>query len=329
MSTTRLTGAVIAALARTLAKRLIHGPLHPSWTLRVEILHRASRTTLGKTFVYGLPWMRALQNSAPVAGKIARRVRFEDVQANGVAARWCVPGDAGEPERTLVYFHGGGYVFGSRDSNRELVARIALAANARVLAVDYRLAPESHFPAAHDDCLAATRWVMDSGISPRCVAVGGDSAGAALSLATLFALRDAGAPLPAAAVLLCPWVDPQAAGGSIDTNEPTDIANRDFLMACLDRYMGEGDPEDPRVTPLRGQFAGLPPLLIQVGALEMVLDQSRELAARATRAGLDVTLSEYPGMFHVFQTLASFIPEAEAAINEIGDFLSKSLTGSQ
>ncbi len=155
-------------------------------------------------------------------------------------ARWFVALGATEPSRTLVYFHGGGFVVCSPKTHAELMARLAVLADARVLAVDYRRAPEHRFPAAHDDVLDAVRWLYAQGVDPARVALGGDSAGGNLVAATLCSLRDAGDPLPAAAVLFCPWVDPLAAGGSMDTNADVDFGDRELLVAWAHDYLPPG-----------------------------------------------------------------------------------------
>jgi len=211
-------------------------------------------------------------------------------------------------------------VFGSPGTHREIITRLATETPARVLAPDYRMAPEHRFPAAHDDCLTAYRWLVSRGVEPAQIVVAGDSAGGALSVGTLLALRDAGESQPAGAVLVSPWVDPLAAGGSMETNEPYDIGNRDFLVACIQEYMDGKTPDDPRVAPLRGDLAGLAPLFIAIGSCEVLFDQVHALSARARSAGVETRLAAYEDQFHAFQNLASLIPEAARAIGEMSAF---------
>lgn len=320
----RFLFAVLTGVTGVLLRRLSGKRLRPAWSLRMEMLQCAARAMLDRAFVFGLPWLRSVQDRSVLTPSIARQVAFTPVRAGDVPAEWCTP-EKVIGGRTVLYLHGGGYVIGSLASHRDLVARVAVAAAARVLALDYRLGPEHRFPAAHDDCLAATRWLLDSGVDAATLGLAGDSAGAALCLATLFGLRDEGRALPAAAALLCPWVDPLADGGSVRENAAFDIADRGFLVGCFERYRGAADPADPRLTPLGADLAGLPPLLVQAGQAEMILDQARAFAARAKDAGVDVQLEEFPDMFHDFQALAAMIPDGERAIDQVGGFLQQRL----
>lgn len=242
------------------------------------------------------------------------------LKANGVPAEWIdVPGaDAG---RVVLYVHGGGYVIGSLVSHRELVARIARAAGARALSVDYRLAPEHPFPAAVDDAVAAYRWLLSQGVAPASIVIAGDSAGGGLTLATLVALRDAGDPLPAAGVALSPWVDLEGLGDSMISRDALDpMVHKAELVAMANQYLNGAAPKTPLAAPLYADLHGLPPLLIQVGAAETLFDDSSRFAARATAAGVDVTLEEWPELFHVFQAF-SMLPEAHQATDKIGAFI--------
>ncbi len=304
-----------AAILRTVARRLVGGPHRPSWTWATELAWTSMRRALIGSVKLGVSWLK----SFPEARGSDPRVRFERIEAGGVDAEWCVP--VGEvPARVILYLHGGGYVFGSPGTHREIITRLAVETPARVLAPDYRLAPEHRFPAAHDDCLAAYRWLVSRGVEPAQIVVAGDSAGGALSLGTLLALRDAAESQPAGAVLVSPWIDPLAAGGSIETNEPYDIANRDFLVACIQEYMHGKAPDDPRVAPLRGDLAGLAPLFIAIGSCEVLFDQAQALHARARAAGVETRLTVYEDQFHAFQNLAAMIPEAARAITEMSAF---------
>src|SRR5690606_22371701 len=210
-----------------------------------------------------------------------------------------------------------GYVFGSPRSHADLVERLAAGVGARVLAVDYRLAPEHRFPAAHDDCLAALRWLLAQGTDPARLALAGDSAGGALAAATLLGLRDAGAPTPAAAVLISPWTQPLAAGGSMDANADCDFATRDQLVAWIRQYASDEQIADPRITLVDAKLDGLPPLLVQAGSAEILLDQVVAFAERARAAGVDVTLDIEPDMYHDWQLQAGLLPEGAAAVERI------------
>jgi len=241
--------------------------------------------------------------------------------ANGVAAQW-IAGANARNDRVLLYFHGGGYQIGSIATHRDLILRIAEAAGCRALGVDYRLAPEHRFPAAVEDAVAVYRWVLDQGYAPAKIAIAGDSAGGGLALAALVALRGRGFPMPAAAAMLSPWTDLAAAGASYRTRAAHDpIHQRGMLLALAKTYLGpDGDPREPLASPLYADLRGLPPLLIQVGDRETILDDSRGLAERARATGVDTTLEIWDGMIHVFQLHAAELASAGRAIASIGAF---------
>jgi acetyl esterase/lipase len=250
----------------------------------------------------------------------------EPVEAGGVPAEWVrVPSSA--PDRVLLYLHGGSYTIGSPRSHRALVAQIARAAGVRALVLDYRLAPEHLFPAAVEDATAAYRWLLAQGILPERIVIAGDSAGGGLTLATALALRDAGDPLPAALVCLSPWTDLAATGASLQTRARLDPSLApDGLAAAGQRYVGPGgDVRAPLASPLYADLRGLPPLLIQVGDYEILLDDSTRLAERARAAGVGVTLDVWPEMWHVFESLAGYLPEADQAVAKIGAFVRATL----
>jgi monoterpene epsilon-lactone hydrolase len=226
-----------------------------------------------------------------------------------------------EKGRAVLYLHGGAYVLGSPKSHRELAARIGRAARSAVVVLDYRLAPEHPFPAAVDDAFAAYRWILDSGTAPQHVAIAGDSAGGGLTVAMLLAARDAGAPMPGAAALLSPWTDLEGTGASVVTNAGTDpMVQMDGLHFMARLYVGGGDIRHPRISSIHADLAGLPPLLIQAGKAEALLDDSVRLADRARASGVDVTLELWDDMIHVFQAF-SMLPEGQQAVAQIGEFI--------
>ncbi|MCX8072806.1 MAG: alpha/beta hydrolase [Candidatus Binatia bacterium] len=252
-------------------------------------------------------------------------VEMSSVEAEGVPAAWVVVPES-EAHRVVLYLHGGGYVIGSIRTHRDLAQRIARAARARVLLIDYRLAPEHPHPAAVEDSTQAYRWLLRQGFEPAAMAVAGDSAGGGLTVATLVALRDAGDPLPAAAVCLSPWVDLEGLGESMTTKADVDpMVQREPLLRMAAMYLGGKDPRTPLAAPLYADLKGLPPLLIQVGTAETLLDDSMRLAERARAAGVDVTLEPWEDMIHVWQAFASMLPEGQQAIDRIGEFLRQRL----
>ncbi|MFI5957524.1 alpha/beta hydrolase [Cryptosporangium sp. NPDC051539] len=240
----------------------------------------------------------------------------------GLAAEWIRPA-AAEPGRVVLYLHGGGYTLGSLVTHRALAARVALAADAEVLLVEYRKAPEHRFPAALDDALATVSHVR-AHRPGAALALVGDSAGGGLALATAIALRDAGAPSPCAVALLSPWCDLALTGDSVAGNEATDPqSSRALLSAMAGAYLGPADADTPLASPLHADLRGLPPLLIQVGSAEMLLDDGRRLLARAEAQGVDVTCEVWQDMFHVWHALGPVLPEAVDALGHLGSWLGR------
>jgi acetyl esterase/lipase len=228
----------------------------------------------------------------------------------------------GAGSRVVLYLHGGGYGVGSARSHRALGKRIAREARARVLLPDYRLAPEHVFPAAVEDAVASYRWLLDSGVAPERIAVGGDSAGAGLALALLVSLRDAGSPLPACAVLLSPFADLECRGESYATLADQDpIVSREMGLGMGRAYLGDRDPADPLASPVHASLDGLPPLLIQVGSREVVLDDARVIERHAREAAVHAKLDVWPGMVHVWHLFASVLEEGRRAIEDVGAFI--------
>ena len=241
--------------------------------------------------------------------------------AEGVPAEWIqAPGaDSG----VLLYLHGGAFCLGSINSSREWVARLARATNMRALVIDYRLAPEHPYPAALNDATAAYLWLFKTGSEPSQIILAGDSAGGGLALSTLARLRDAGHPLPAGAVCISPWTDLALTGDSIQGKAQIDPI---LAPGDLDRYAGyyAGGRErtEPLLSPLYADLKGLPPLLIQVGMNEILLDDAMRCAGKARKAGVDVTLETWEGMFHVFQ-MFPFLPETKRAVESIAKFVAQ------
>jgi len=288
--------------------------------VRTELAQSVMRALLMRSKRRGIPWLRAAQASlvtgVPASGELA----LEPVVVGGVPCVWHTPRGP-RPERTIVYFHGGGFVIGSVAGHRDLLSRLALGAEARVLGVGYRLAPEHPFPAAQQDCLAATRALLAAGADPRRLVLAGDSAGGALVVATLCALRNAGEPRVAAAALICPWTDPFAVGGSMEAHAAFDFGDRELLAGWAEATLGSGDENDPRFTVANADLSGLPPLLVQVGSIELLYDQVLRFAEAARKAGVEVTLEVLPEAFHDVHLQAALLPEGAAAIQAVADYL--------
>jgi monoterpene epsilon-lactone hydrolase len=265
--------------------------------------------------------MRARLDAAAALFQRPSDVRYEPIDAGGVPAEWTIAPDA-DAERALVYFHGGSYNAGGIGSHRALCTQLARASRLRVLSVEYRLAPEHPHPAAVEDACAALRFVWKSGFAPSQVGLAGDSAGGGLALAALVALRDAGDPLPAAAALLSPWTDLTLSGASFLGKADVDpMIVPGVLAIARDRYVAGQAADAPTISPLFADLAGLPPLLVQVGTDECLLDDSTRLADRASDAGTDVVLEVWDDMIHVWQAFFSMLPEGREAIDAIAAFL--------
>ncbi len=245
----------------------------------------------------------------------------EPADAGGVPAEWVIAAGV-DSARVLLYLHGGAYQAGSPATLRHTIALISAAAQARVLSVDYRLAPEHPFPAAVDDALTAYRFLLDGGGDPAAIAIAGDSSGGGLALASLVALRDAGDRLPAAAVAISPWTDLALTGESLTTRADADVMIKpDGIREDAATYLVGADPRHPYASPLYAGLRGLPPLLIQVGDAEVILDDSTRFAAKARAAGVDVTLEVWDQMPHVWHAFAGLLPESDQAIERIGGWL--------
>ena len=265
------------------------------------------------------------------------RVRFTEDTLGGIPLCWCAPNDAAnirEPAQgsrpTLLYMHGGGYFVGSSKAYRGLAANLALAGDLRVGVLDYRLAPEAPYPAAPQDALAAYRALLDSGLSATQIAIGGDSAGGNLALVTLLNIADNSLPMPAAGVLLSPWSDLTGSGESLQYNAKTEaMLPSERLAEAAAFYAGEADLADWRLSPLFGDLARLPPLLIHASAHEILRDDARRVATRSRAAGVTVDYREWHHAPHVFHAFADLLPEGREAIAEIGYWLTARFTAQQ
>jgi len=262
----------------------------------------------------GFEKMAAVLGGAPDA-------KCEPVDAGGVPAEWvAAPGI--DAERAVLYLHGGGYAIGSLNTHRRLAYDISAASGARVLVIDYRLAPEHPFPAAVDDAAAAWRWMLAQGLDPKRIAIAGDSAGGGLTIATLVNLRDQKLGLPGCAVAISPWVDLEGLGASIAGRAAQDpMVQKDGLLWMAGMYLAGKDAKTPLAAPLHADLKGLPPILVQVGTAETLLDDATRIAEKLHQAGVDVKLAIWPNMLHVFPLFAPILSEGRDGCREIGNFI--------
>src|SRR6266496_2457237 len=227
------------------------------------------------------PKSRALFEQMTAAFPLPENVKSTPVDAGGIPSEWIAAQRVGD-EQTIYWLHGGGYCSGSVNTHRGLLGRISAASRARVLAIDYRLAPEDPFPAAVEDAVAGYLWLLSTGVDPAQIVIGGDSAGGGLTAATLVALKEDGKPPPTAAVCISPWTDLALTGESLRTKAQADpMITNDGIMRVRDAYVGDSEPDAPLISPIYADLSGLPPLLIQVGENEVLLDDSQRLAERA------------------------------------------------
>lgn len=254
------------------------------------------------------------------ARQLGADITTSPIRAGSAPAEW-VQTATSRTHRVILYLHGGGYVMGSPLSHRLLVGRLCLAAGARGLLLNYRLAPEHPFPAALDDTLEAYRWLLGTGIAPEGIALVGDSSGGGLALSAAMAIRDEGLPQPAAIAMMSPWVDLSLSSWSLLLNDKSDrLLSLEMLAWCARHYLNGEIPTNPLASPLWGDFRGLPPMLIHVGAQEILKDDAKRLAHKADLAGIDVSIEVWDRVVHAFQFFPE-VPEAQGAIDRIGSFV--------
>ena len=252
-------------------------------------------------------------------------VQVRHANIAGIECDWLVP-EGCDDAPVLYYLHGGAYVMGSPKTHRRMVSHIVSRAGMRALLPDYRLAPENPFPASLEDSTGVYRALIKGGVDPTNMAIGGDSAGGNLAMATLLALRDAGDPLPATCFLLSPWLDLAAKGESHETRAKHDPWFRpEDMPEVVRKYCSEYDLKNPLVSPVYADASDLPPTLIQVGDHEILLSDSTRLADNISNAGGDVTLQIWPEMWHVFQFFIGQMPESKKAIKRIAEYLRQQL----
>jgi epsilon-lactone hydrolase len=274
----------------------------------------------------GWPERRKRLDDVGSVWPVADDVTVTTVDVNGLPGEWSiVPGS--DPSRVLMFFHGGGYCSGSIVSHRRLVTEAGRAAGVRTLAIAYRLAPEHPFPAAYDDVMTAWRFLQDQSISAAHIALGGDSAGAGLTLALIGRLRDAQEELPGCAWLISPWTDLTISGATLSSKEAVDpLINKHYLIELVDAYLPAGmDRKDPRVSPLYADLKGFPPVIIQVGSAETLLDDATRFAAVAGAADVRVTLEIWPQMIHAWPLWNARLEPGRLALASAGAFIRQHL----
>lgn len=295
--------------------------------MSISLRSRFWRTVLRKTFKNRKLTITQLRadsvNNSKMLGGVSKNIKIEKINIDEIQAEWLVPTPSGAGhEKVILFLHGGGYVTGSIEDHRMMCGLFAAHTGTKVLIPEYRLAPEHPFPAALDDTLKVFHWLLAQGYAPENIILAGDSAGGGLSVATVLALKEKSGSLPAAVVCLSPWTDLALTGSSHTTKAKAEaILNKDVLHEWALCYTDESNLINPLVSPVYGDFHGFPPLLIQVGSEEVLLDDSILLAEKARSAGVEVTLKIWDGMWHVWQALGDLIPENKKTFEEIGQFV--------
>jgi epsilon-lactone hydrolase len=252
-------------------------------------------------------------------------VTYAEVTTAGLSAIWANPVGC-DTERVLVYFHGGGFISGSKESHRKIAAHLSKAAGCRALIPDYRLAPEHPFPAQLEDALAVYDWLLTTGYEPSKIAFAGESAGGNIATTATLALKRDGRPLPAAIVAFSPWYDMEGKGNTLESNAATDaFFSREMILGTAAMFLGGHSPTDPLANPLYSDPAGLPPIFLTCGTEETLQDHAERFATLARRAGVEVVLQVEEGMQHFYQCMVGRAPEADASIAEAGEWLNKQL----
>jgi len=274
----------------------------------------------------GWPERRQRLDDVGSVWPVADDVELAAVDVNGMAGEYSIVLGS-DPSRILMFFHGGGYCSGSIGSHRRMVSEAGRAAEMRTLSIAYRLAPEHPFPAAYDDALTAWRFLRNQGISAARIAIGGDSAGAGLAVALINRLRDAHEELPACAWLVSPWTDLTMSGSTLASKDAVDpIIHKGYLNELADAYLPAGiDRKDPRVSPLYADFRSFPPILIQVGSAETLLDDATRFAAVAGAADVPTTLEVWPHMIHAWHLWNAHLEPGRRALVSAGAFIRRHL----
>lgn len=317
----QVLGATILSVMAAVLRRVLGRRRRASWGFGLEATiaaYRGSWSVMPKIGI--VRWRNVGEALSPFRtdGLTPRFIEYSS-GSHPIGGAWLEPPDA--TEAVVLYYHGGGFGFASLRTHGDHIGALAHAARARTLAVEYRLAPEHPAPAAIQDAVAAYQLLLAEGTPGRRIVLAGDSAGGTLVLNVLLALRDAGSPLPAAGVAICPWVDLGCSGESFQSNAEYDFVGEVHCLLAAASYLNGTGARRPEVSPLYADLAGLPPLLVQAGEAEVLVDQVREFVRRARASGVEVQASVYSDMIHVWHMLRAVTPDAQRALDEVGAFV--------
>ena len=318
----RMLRLFTVAFFETLVRRARQGPRRPSWPFVFEWTIRYLRKDWDDTAAWPIPVLRADMERRPYPKGLAGKVQLVDETLGGVPVRRFDPKGDRAPG-VILYLHGGSFMYGScHSAYLDLLSRLTVATNMRLLGLEYRLAPEHPYPAQREDALAAWDALVASGVSPEQIVVAGDSAGGNLALCLVLTLRDRKSPLPGALVLLSPWGDLTMPGASFQENADFDFGERDTLVKHAGLYAGTASLTDPQVSPFFAALHGLPRTMVVVGTAEIPRDDIRALATKVRDAGVDVTEHVAPDMPHNALFFAAYHPSGKAAFDAVVDFIS-------
>jgi acetyl esterase/lipase len=290
-------------------------------SLRKSFFNRGPRTPGARSFATDIAEVRRQFSSiSEKFGNMPQEAGFRFGHAGPVQGEWVKVPDA-SPDRLILYFHGGGYVAGSPDTHRPLIARLCQAAQSNAFVPAYRLAPEFAFPAGLHDAIDAYRYLLQMNIAPSSIVLAGDDAGGGLAFACMVAIRDAGLPTPAGIAAMSPWADLSLSGWSLLQNANTETAlSWDMLFVGARHYLKKQNPSDPYVSPVFASFRDFPPVMVHAGSNEILRDDASRLGDRAAEAGVPVSVEIYDGMQHLFQA-STQVPAAHVSIQRLGQFI--------
>ena len=321
----KLPVVAIVAMVKSLLRRIRYGPVDPAWSWRTSTVRDVLAELTDRTIALP-PWMVPFLNRFIASGtpmSLGRVIRLGKADLDGVPAEVLTRPEA--DLTTVLFLHGGAYIVGSPKFVRQITSWLTWSLRCRVMAINYRKAPRFVFPAALDDALTSYRWLLDHGVDPKSIVVMGDSAGGGLTVSLLVAARDEGLPLPAAGVCLSPWTDLTAEGGTMDTNGPTDYLPAGKIPHAVRMVMGDGDPTDPRVSVIRADLSGLPPLQVFAGGNEVLLDSITAFVDKARADGVEVDYVIEPHMFHDWLTVLPGGVSSMLTMERISQFVDRTL----
>ena len=307
----------MSILVATLFSRLVRGRTLPSWSLKSEVSVNVFRYVLKLAATKEPDWFRKFQASLDLKSNLTDAQINQKEQVEAIDVEWFIPRDEADDRNVVLYLHGGGYVYGSIDGYRAFLVDLAVKSKTRVLAVDYRLAPEHKFPSAQQDVETIYSWLVAKGFPPKRIGIAGDSAGGGLTMSLLFSLKMQKRTQPAFGLLFSPWVNPTAEGGSMRHNEAYDIFTQHWLQHCFEQFIGDHDKKDPLVSAVNGDVDSLCPLYMTAGDAELFIDQIEALHNKVLAAGGDSTLDRCVDMVHDFPILMRDLDVSQQTMSRV------------